>query len=344
MSFLPRLGAFVVGRTSRLLTRLATLGDGDPTEILLACRTEAQCRAEAAVSREAKPVKASGRVLVLVPFRDQWPMTEACLASLARQDSTGLTVEVLLIDNGSKEKQTSEGIAKATGAPLANGFTVRTLRVDESFNFSRLNNLGARAREDFRPDFLLCLNNDVETRAPSDLARLVAFAAGTKDAGAVGCTLVFPNDAVQHLFLAPGVKIVGAHPLKGFHLDDSAAWFASPRAVGAVTGACLLVEAKAFQAVGGFDEQLPTVGQDLDLCLKLQKSGRTNWVLPGVRMLHKEGASKGKAIAKHEVARMYAKWGEFLTKNPFYSDRLSRFSEAPAYRLLEPAYPWEKVL
>lgn len=330
---------------SRAATWLKRPFPSDPTDILLANFTAAQKNAESARGGARSPKQTTrAKVLVLVPFRDHWPVTAACLASLERQQPDGLDVRVLLIDNGSREAATATALAGRTASPLANGFAVTALRVDEPFNFSRLNNLGVASQRDFAPDFLLFLNNDVELLQPDDLSRLVAFATETPGIGALGCTLLFPGGTVQHLFLAPGVKIVGAHPLKGFRLAADANWFKSPRPVAAVTGAVLLARASDFAEVSGFDETLPTVGQDLDLCLKLQKRGLTNWVLPAVRMLHKEGETRGKAIAKPEVAAMYAKWGEFLTKNPFYSDRLSRYSETPAYRLLEPAYPWEKVL
>ncbi len=343
---LARIFCRLIALLSRAVTRLVRLGDQDPTQILLDTYSDAQRQAAESKNREAPPPLngTALKLLVLIPFRDQWAMTEACLRSLASQDAPGLEVRVLLLDNGSAEKTTLDALGYHGNRPLANAFDVKTLRLDEPFNFSRLNNRGVASEIPFGADFLLCLNNDVELRAPGDLKALVAFAAGCPRLGALGCTLLFPDERVQHLFLAPGVKIVGAHPLKGFRLEETSAWFQAPRPVAAVTGAALLVGAQAFAAVGGFDEALPTVGQDLDLCLKLQKQGLTNWVLPHVRMLHKEGASRGKAIAKHEVATIYAKWGEFLTKNPFFSTRLSRYSETPAYRLLEPAYPWEKVL
>jgi hypothetical protein len=69
-----------------------------------------------------------------------------------------------------------------------------------------------------------------------------------------------------------------------------------------------------------------------------------NWTLPSVRLVHHEGASRGGAINKEEVRRMYATWGRFLVENPFYSQRFSRFSETPAYALGAPRYPWERLL
>ncbi len=284
------------------------------------------------------------KFLVLIPFRDAWPDTKACLESLQRQTVDGVDLRVVLIDNGSVKADTRAGINATLGRAAGRLGEVQHLRLDEPFNFSRLNNKAVAANSSFAADWLLFLNNDVELKTERDFATLVAFARLCPRPGAIGCTLEYPDQAVQHLFLAPGVKVVGAHPFKGFKLDGKAEWFQLPRPVAAVTGAMLLVRADSFAAAGRFDESLPTVGQDLDLCLKLQKLGLVNWALPQVRMIHKEGRSRGKAIVKAEVRRIYGKWGEYLIKNPYYSWRLSRFSETPAYRLLEPSYPWQKVL
>ena len=44
--------------------------------------------------------------------------------------------------------------------------------------------------------------------------------------------------------------------------------------VAAVTGACLAVERRKFEAVGGFDsEYLPIELNDVDLCLRLNEKG-----------------------------------------------------------------------
>ena len=112
----------------------------------------------------------------------------------------------------------------------------------------------------------------------------------------------------------------------------------------AVTGAALLVRADLFAQVGGFDEALATAYQDLDLCLKLQKSGLANWALGNVALVHHETATRKASHKASEVAFMYERWGAFLEENPFYSSRFSRWSESPAFTLGEGAYPWRKYL
>jgi GT2 family glycosyltransferase len=111
-----------------------------------------------------------------------------------------------------------------------------------------------------------------------------------------------------------------------------------------------MISKESFLAIEGFDENLPIHGQDIDLCLKLQKYGKINWVLPYITGLHKESASRtllDLKISKEEVRYMYKKWGKYLECNPFYSESFSKFSETP---ILSPnflkkwTYPWSKVL
>jgi GT2 family glycosyltransferase len=194
-------------------------------------------------------------------------------------------------------------------------------------------------------DLLLFLNNDVELRNPESLQQAVSFACQTPDCGAVGITLLYPDQRIQHIFAAPGVKIVAAHPFKGRNRSLLKNWSAFARQVPAVTGAFLLVSLEHFKKAGGFDENLPTVGQDIDLCLNLQKMGLRNWALPYIEAIHWESASRQHArIDFGEVRYIYEKWQNFLTRNPEYPIDISRFSEQPAKIFFrEGKYPYEKL-
>ena len=66
----------------------------------------------------------------------------------------GCNYEIILIDNGSIDNSTTEWIKKVTKED-----NIQCIRLDEEFNYSRLNN---RARHCCRGDFLLFLNNDIE--------------------------------------------------------------------------------------------------------------------------------------------------------------------------------------
>jgi GT2 family glycosyltransferase len=288
-----------------------------------------------------------GQGLIIIPFRDQWPMTKMAINSIVSSNIDSMKIKILLIDNGSVEDQTQAGLNRLQREHHDSSIEIDALRIDEPFNFSRLNNLGVNYSRHFNPDWLFFMNNDIEIADQNQFRRLITFANSTPGAGAVGCTLLYPNSQIQHLFVAPGVKIVGAHPLKRSRFSPQDAWFNCPRPVPAVTGAALWVSLEAFDQVGGFDESLPTVGQDVDLCLKLQGQGFTNWVIPTVQMIHHESLSRRKGvqtIARREVERFYQKWGAELAQNNHYPPSLSRWSEAPVLTIGEKRYPWTSIL
>ncbi len=282
---------------------------------------------------------------ILIPFRDRWELTQQCLDALQKQIVGQISCFVHLIDNGSSP-ETRSLIKSWLSAQESSSLAYRVHEVDEPFNFSRLCNLGLKISSSLSDnDLLLFLNNDVILEDCASLTQSAAFASQTPDCGAVGITLLFPDRRIQHVFAAPGVKIVAAHPFKGKSPSILEEWKKLARQVPAVTGAFLLVSAGNFMKVDGFDENLPTAGQDIDLCLKLQKAGLRNWVLPQIEAIHWESASRSRAsINFEEVRYIYRKWRSFLTRNPQYPPNISRFSEQPARVFWrEGNYPYEKL-
>ena len=65
------------------------------------------------------------------------------------------------------------------------------------------------------------------------------------------------------------------------------------RAVPAVTGACLMIRRSLYSHLGGFDERLPVVGNDVDLCCRVREMGLLVAVTPFARLIHFECLSRG---------------------------------------------------
>ncbi len=270
------------------------------------------------------------RVLVVIPFRDKWEMTKTCLDGFLRQDLQGLPVLVALVDNGSVEEQTKEGLSSVSDQLKELNIEVKHLRYDTPFNFSYLNNQAVKDCSNFKHSIVALLNNDIEFIDNGSFLKLVN-ACRLPRAGAVSCTLLYPNGIIQHLFVFLGSKIVGSHPYKGNRPDLLSRWYQHPRAVGAVTGAVMFIRSEVFHRAGGFDESLPTSYQDVDLCLKLQKMGLVNWVIPSVMLIHHETQTRPRAPSWAEAQYVEKKWGAFLLKNPFVSPHWSRKSEHFVY-------------
>ena len=112
----------------------------------------------------------------------------------------------------------------------------------------------------------------------------------------------------------------------------------------------LLVKAKDFYAVQGFDEKLPTLGQDIDLCLRLQTLGRVNWAVSQVVMVHHESFTRPELVRstakfdRDEVAYFYAKHASILRSNPMFSSQICTWSEFPLLAPIGLKYPVFKVI
>ncbi len=239
-------------------------------------------------------------VSVLIPFRDRVDLTQSCVASL-RRCAGAVSYELILIDNGSEEAATKTWLDEQ--AQLDD---VCVVRVDEPFNYSRLNNIG---RSHAHGSHLLLLNNDIEFRSAEVLQALLdPFA--YRGTTAVGAKLNYPDGSIQHqgVALVKGERRCVVEPGKHLHSAPVLATL-TPLLVQeeftAATGACLMLRSSDFDRIQGFDEDLAVVFNDVDLCLRLRQSGASVVVTPFVEIVHHESISRGKdregaALARHQ--------------------------------------------
>jgi N-acetylglucosaminyl-diphospho-decaprenol L-rhamnosyltransferase len=106
---------------------------------------------------------------------------------------------------------------------------------------------------------------------------------------------VFPAvvDAVAHAFLGtlmPRNRFTRRYQLEGW--DRS-----TERDVDWVSGCCMLMPRKAFEAVGGFDESFLLYGEELDIATRLRRSGWSVLFTPRVEVVHAIGVSTGRSRA-----------------------------------------------
>ena len=132
---------------------------------------------------------------------------------------------------------------------------------------------------------------------------LMAAAHRWPQAGTLGPLIRDPDGAVypsaRHL---PSLVRGGMHAVVGF------AWKSNPwtksyrqerlepseRPVGWLSGSCLLVRRKAFDAIGGFDERYFMYMEDVDLGDRLSRAGWFNVYVPTAEILHDKGHSTGR--------------------------------------------------
>jgi GT2 family glycosyltransferase len=267
-------------------------------------------------------------VTIVIPTRDKAGILGRCLDSIFSR-STYARFEVLLVDNGSREKATHD-LLSAWAQREPGRF--RVLRDDRPFNYSALNNAAARA---CKSPFLVFLNNDTEVLSPDWLEAMLEYAQ-RQPVGAVGALLLYPDGRVQHAGVVIGIGGLAGHLFKRFP-SNAGGYYDALKTVtnySAVTAACMMVRRDAFEAAGGFDETLPVAWNDVDFCLRLRDAGYRAVFLPHVRLTHHESASRGPdtdpvrlARNEAEVYRMRERWNIGGTCDPYYNPSLTLIRE-----------------
>ncbi|WP_428395666.1 glycosyltransferase family 2 protein [Lichenicoccus sp.] len=273
------------------------------------------------------------RVAVIIPFKDRSEMTARCVAHLQRHtDSSNL--DIILVDNGSVEEATRAELKRLAADP-----TISVLRVDEPFNYSRLNNL---AVQNSTAEFFVFMNNDLFVQDNDWLPRLLSEATTDETVGAVGGKFLFENRTIQHSGVVLGLGGVAGHVFVG--ANESYGGYGNralvAHEVSAVTAACMLVRAEVFRAVGGFDEtDLKVAFNDIDLCLRIREAGHRIIMAPEFVAEHHESISRGSEDSpekasrfRREAAIMQARWGQALLGDPFYSKNFS-LDQQPYFNL-----------
>jgi glycosyltransferase involved in cell wall biosynthesis len=201
-----------------------------------------------------------------------------------------------LIDTGSVETETLDYYRTLVVEPR-----IRLIHYTGEFNYHKVNNLGANLA---KGDLLLFLNNDTEAIDPDWLEELVGWAE-RPGVGVVGTKLLYPGGEIQHAGIIIGVEGHGSHiferlPEHAYGPFGSTDWY---RNYMAVTGACMLLPRKVFEALGGFDEVYRLGYGDIDLCLRAVAAGYKVIYTPFAPMLHREGGTRGFSLPPSDVLR-----------------------------------------
>lgn len=158
--------------------------------------------------------------------------------------------------------------------------------------FSGANNLGASQATG---EYLLFLNSDAFPRKAGWVESLMMTLQSQPGLGVITPRLLFADGGMQHAGMAflrreeLGIW-VNHHPYMG--LDPALDPHQTLTTVPAVTGACMMLRRRDFDAVGGWDTGY-LIGdfEDSDLCLKLRTAGFTIGYLPTVELTHLERQS-----------------------------------------------------
>ncbi len=268
--------------------------------------------------RVRRPPVGEPAVEAVVGFRDRADLLERCAASLLERSSYE-RLGLRLVDNASTDSEVPPLLERLGREKL-----VTVDRDPRPFNFSALNNAAA-ARSN--ADVLVFLNNDTEVISPGWIEELLEEAL-RPEIGAVAPMLLYPDGRVQHAGVAIGIHGWAGHPFAGLKPDERTAFGAASdgtRNWMAVTAACMMVEKRKFDEVGGFDEGFAVAGGDVDLCLRLTAAGYRSLCVSHVRLLHDESASRDPmAVPAGDFEASRRSYGALRTVgDPFYHPALT---------------------
>ena len=300
-------------------------------------RALAESLARRGIAAEAKPgpfpntfdvrrtIRGEPLISILVPFRDKPELLEACVDSILKK-STYRNFEIVGIDNNSSGAATQALLRSLQQRDSR----VRFVRYEAPFNYSAINNFGARHA---RGEYLLFLNNDTEVIAPDWLEALLAHAQ-RPEVGVVGAKLLYADDTLQHAGVIIGLGGVAGHAHL-FLAGDDPGYFSRAQLtqqLSAVTFACAMTRRDVFEKIGGLNEtQLCIAFNDIDFCLRAREAGYLVVYTPDAVLHHYESKSRGYEDTPEkqirfgkEIRYMQERHAEVLRRgDPHYNPNLS---------------------
>jgi GT2 family glycosyltransferase len=236
---------------------------------------------------------------IVIPVHGNWELTQQCLDTLPREAPIG---KVIVVDDASPDD---------TAARLALRDDVEAVVLARNGGFAVACNAGA-ARS--HADAVLFLNNDTIV-PPGAIATMAATLASDPTIGAVAPLLLYHDGTIQ----CAGISFIQpTHATCLYaHLDGTIPQANRGRDDLILNGAALLVRRDVFVSVGGFDEGYLNGAEDMDLSLQIWASGYRCRFEPAARIIHLEGASRGKRPTDHgNHARLGRRWNDLVTTFP----------------------------
>ena len=238
---------------------------------------------------------------IIVNYNNSEPLKD-CLESIYKTVH-GITFEVIVVDNSEEDP----------GLEALKSSSPKTQFISNSSNvgFSKANNQAAQIAHG---DILVFLNPDT-ILSKDALASMCRHVQSHPEIGALGPKVVNTDGSLQYscrryptvwtgLFnrystlsrLFPNNRFTSQYLM--FDFDHN-----KIRQVDWLSGCCLMVSKKAFDAVGGFDENYFLFNEDVDLCRMINQAGMEVLYFPEATVIHKISTSNSKTSTRVIVQR-----------------------------------------
>ncbi len=208
--------------------------------------------------------------------------TWKCLASLS---NVGPAPDLFVVDNASTEGGVEEAVAGYPGVEL--------IRSATNVGFGRGNNLGIRrALSETDCEFVFLLNNDA-TVEPRTIRRLEDALDEHPEAGVAAPRIVLTEDTGVLWYGGGEVDWrKGGVKSPGYMGSADSEDALREREVGFASGCAMLIRRSVLEQAGGFDPRLFMYEEDLELGLRIRRSGWSIRYAPRALVLHKVGGTQ----------------------------------------------------
>lgn len=229
------------------------------------------------------------KVWVVIPTVNRKKDLKECLESLKKSQTLNCNLQVVVVDNGSKD-DTVEEIEKLKPASPAGGLKSKNLvliKNQRNEGFCRANNQGIEMALKNGADYCFLLNDDctIEKNAISNFVKTMEDNPGL---GILGATVyaasrpkkITTTGEVVNLWFGIGT-MVPYRKKESFVLVDR------------VAGCSMLVRKEVFEKIGLLDERFFAYYEETDFCLRAKKAGFCVAYAPSCQVWHKkEGQDK----------------------------------------------------
>ncbi|WP_125774512.1 glycosyltransferase family 2 protein [Antribacter gilvus] len=255
------------------------------------------------LDRRAVP---GGMVSVVIPTRGSdgiiWGERRTFVVEAVRsliEQAGPVDLEIVVVHDAPTPPQVLDQLRELAGERLV------LVPYDKPFNYSEKCNIGVLASHG---GIVMLLNDDIEIVTPGFVQMLVAplYEPGV---GMTGARLLFTDNTLQHAGVVyrrgdPGHVYYG-EPDESY---GTASALLLNREVTALTGACLAMQRRTFDEVGGLCEALPANFNDVDLSLKVASRGLRLLWLAGARAYHFESKTREAVVHAWEHLHLKGRW------------------------------------
>jgi len=269
------------------------------------------------VQWKLSPPSPQPSIEIVIPTRDRLELVLQCIGAV-EEKTTYTNYSITILDNDSKDPETL-AYFEATNH--------KVVACPGPFNYAKIVNRGIKHST---ADFIVTLNNDTIVQTPDWLERMVGLAS-LPDVGIVGSKQVESSGHSEHesVVITPypqHLRSDGNYPYRDHFI-------LATKDVAAVTGAVQMFRRTFWESIGGMDEELTVVMNDIDVCLRAQLEGRNVVYTPDVVHTHNAGSSRGKLDPKTDRNRFLRRWDIFGSfQDPYFPPQLKLFGETFYYK------------